>query len=212
MAIYSGSPFGTLSGKLGQAVAATWKGIKTARSYQPNVSNPNTTGQQTQRGKFGDAVQFLKPILAFMIRPLVDQSSPGSTGWATCIKNAIAQASGSMVFVWANIKIAVGSRLQPAIATSVVDISNGTTITTWSNTVSTGLNASTDLIRVVTYNVTLDKWGIPSAPVAFSAGTITVSNPSGTVLGNVCHTYLCSTDVNGENPSDSSHLTATVQA
>lgn len=212
MAKYSGSAFGTISGKIGDAVAATWRGIKTVRAYQPNVNDQNSTAQQTQRGKLGDAVHWLKATLAFFIKPLMDSVAGTSTGWANAVKNAIAVAQGSGVFTYADMVFSSGSRLQPAIATGVTDISNGTSVITWSTTVSTGLNASSDLIRVVLYNSTRDKWGIPTATALLSAGTITITNPTGTILADHVHAYLCSTDTNGENPSGTSYLNCTVQA
>ena len=52
MARYSGSPFGKISGKLGESVGASWKGIKVVRVYQPVVGNPRTFAQQMQRARF----------------------------------------------------------------------------------------------------------------------------------------------------------------
>lgn len=52
MARYSGSPFGKISGKLGESVGASWKGIKVVRVYQSVVGNPRTFAQQMQRARF----------------------------------------------------------------------------------------------------------------------------------------------------------------
>jgi len=44
--------FGTGSGKLGSSVFAVNSGVQIVRPYQAKVTNPNTTGQVSQRSKF----------------------------------------------------------------------------------------------------------------------------------------------------------------
>ena len=49
---------GSITNKIGTFVFSTWKGIQVARAYQPNVSNPKSTGQIAQRTKFDYVVQY----------------------------------------------------------------------------------------------------------------------------------------------------------
>jgi len=49
---------GSIVNKAGTFVFSTWKGIQVARAYQPNVSNPRSTGQIAQRTKFDYSVQY----------------------------------------------------------------------------------------------------------------------------------------------------------
>lgn len=59
MAIFKSTTFGKISGKHGTAVAATRKdGLNILKVYRV-ASNPNTTGQKNQRGKFGFVVKEL---------------------------------------------------------------------------------------------------------------------------------------------------------
>jgi len=49
---------GSIVNKAGTFVFSTWKGIQVARAYQPNVSNPRSASQITQRTHFDFAVQY----------------------------------------------------------------------------------------------------------------------------------------------------------
>lgn len=53
---------GSGRGKLGNSVFRIRKGQQVVSQYQPVVSNPNTTGQQSQRAKFKLAVQVATPL------------------------------------------------------------------------------------------------------------------------------------------------------
>lgn len=52
--------FGNARGKLGQVVLTTVKGQQIARAWQPKVTNPRTSSQQTQRAKFANTVKFYR--------------------------------------------------------------------------------------------------------------------------------------------------------
>jgi len=69
------SPFtGKASGKLGNMVVATAGGQTIAREYNPNVTNPNTSAQQTTRAKFKLLSQLsavMAPVIAIRKEGLV---------------------------------------------------------------------------------------------------------------------------------------------
>lgn len=53
---------GGVSGKVGNVVGGSWKGIDYLRTMADVVTNPNTELQATQRSKFATVVKFLQPI------------------------------------------------------------------------------------------------------------------------------------------------------
>lgn len=53
---------GGFSGKVGNVVGASWKGIDYIRSLPASVKNPRTQGQVTQRTKFSTTMEFLKTL------------------------------------------------------------------------------------------------------------------------------------------------------
>ena len=62
MARISQGVYGGISGKLGNTVGASWKGIHYLRILPASVANPNTTKQQGQRQKFLVTLKFLQPL------------------------------------------------------------------------------------------------------------------------------------------------------
>jgi hypothetical protein len=57
---------GNVSGKVGNVVGGTWKGINYLRTMAASVNNPNTELQASQRLKFGTVVKFQQPITEFL--------------------------------------------------------------------------------------------------------------------------------------------------
>lgn len=57
---------GNVSGKVGNVVGGTWKGINYLRTMAASVNNPNTELQVSQRLKFCTVVKFLQPITEFI--------------------------------------------------------------------------------------------------------------------------------------------------
>jgi hypothetical protein len=212
MAKYNGSAFGSLSGKLGNAVAAKWKGIDTARSYNSQPSNPNSPAQQVQRGKMKTLVAFLKNIWSYALKNQFDQNSTGTTGWAKAIKANIAYAGQTAMAVVASVKISMGNRLQPAITSASASVAAPNIVVNFSTTVTTGQNAATDIVRAVAYNSTDNTWGIPTTTVALSTGAIPIPKPPLMTVGDIIHIYLASTDASGQETSGTSHIQVTAVA
>ncbi|MFI1743247.1 DUF6266 family protein [Thalassobellus sediminis] len=57
---------GGLSGKVGNVIGGSWKGIDYLRIKPTSVSNPRTAGQVNQRNKFTVTLEYLQPNLAFI--------------------------------------------------------------------------------------------------------------------------------------------------
>lgn len=63
MSKYYQGYLGAQIGKLGNAVGRTWKGRAVMAVYQPNVANPRTEAQQTNRAKFSLAGKLASAFL-----------------------------------------------------------------------------------------------------------------------------------------------------
>ena len=62
----SRSILGEFSGKVGNVVYGSWKGIPYVRSMPESVANPRTVGQLEQRAKMTTIVKFLQPLKVFL--------------------------------------------------------------------------------------------------------------------------------------------------
>jgi hypothetical protein len=66
MATIKSGILGNVSGKVGNVVGGTWKGINYLRTMPAGISNPNTELQASQRLKFSTVAKFLQPITEFI--------------------------------------------------------------------------------------------------------------------------------------------------
>jgi hypothetical protein len=57
---------GGLSGKVGNVIGGSWKGIDYIRIKPSSVANPRTEGQVNQRNKFSVTIEYLQPNKAFI--------------------------------------------------------------------------------------------------------------------------------------------------
>lgn len=57
---------GGVSGKIGNVVGGSWKGIDYLRVLPASVSNANTPAQITQRSKFAVVMNFLQPLTEYL--------------------------------------------------------------------------------------------------------------------------------------------------
>lgn len=87
MAIIHQGILGGLSKRIGNVVGASWKGIPVLRIYQPNVANPDTTAQRTQRAAFKLVAYYGSELLATLIKPVWDRFAIKQSGF-----NAFLQA------------------------------------------------------------------------------------------------------------------------
>ena len=57
---------GGFSGKVGNVVGGSWKGIDYMRIKPASVTNPRTAAQVDQRSKFSIVLNFLQPMTEFL--------------------------------------------------------------------------------------------------------------------------------------------------
>lgn len=72
---------GRVSGKVGDVVGASWKGIAYIRQYVI-PANPNTAAQQAERTLFGDLVWMAKATLGPVLQIFWDPFLRANSGWA----------------------------------------------------------------------------------------------------------------------------------
>jgi len=77
---------GGFSGKVAGIVGSSWKGIAVMKAMPLSVANPNTAGQQAQRGAFSQSVSFAKKILPGIIKPCWDRFAQKMSGYNAWIK------------------------------------------------------------------------------------------------------------------------------
>ena len=85
------SYWGTATGKIGNTVVRVRKGVRVESAYQPNVSNPRSSGQVVQRGKFSDAVGFYKRAMANFFRMAFEDKKTNETDFNAFMRHNVSK-------------------------------------------------------------------------------------------------------------------------
>jgi hypothetical protein len=72
---------GGFTGKVGNVVGSSWKGIETMRALPISVLNPRTTAQVGNRTRFGDISTLAASILTTIVKPLNDRFASKMSGY-----------------------------------------------------------------------------------------------------------------------------------
>jgi hypothetical protein len=142
------------SGKVGSVVGASWKGIDYIRSLPASVRNPRTEGQVSQRTKFIVALEFLRPIIAYLnvgFKPYASKQSPYNAAMSYNVSNAVTGTFPDFVMDYPNVLVSRGSLLgaEDASATAAA----GSIAFAWSNNSGVNNAKETDLAMPLAFNI-----------------------------------------------------------
>ena len=207
-----GGPFGQLSGKTGDLVGASWKGISTIKRYQPNVANPQTAGQVAQRGKMANIVAFSQSILSTVIKPLWDRFQSGMSGYNAFVSRNIDLFAAELPSNFAALVISSGKMAPTAINSVVIDASDGKATLAWTDDSGQGFKLGTDFAYVVVVNATKStvEGGVLEDRRENSGGFLPLGLSY--TAGDACHVYLSFLRADGSVVSNNSYLAAVAQA
>lgn len=207
-----GGPFGQLSGKTGDLVGSSWKGIATIKRYQPNVANPRTAGQVSQRGKMSNIVAFAQFILAGVIKPLWDRFQSGMSGYNAFVSRNIDLFTGSLPSVYADLVVSSGKMAATPISTFSGDFSDIEFKATWIDDSGEGFKLATDKVYMTVINQTKGTVIGGYTGAVRSAGVATLTLDAATLAGDTVHCYLSFLRADGSIVSVSSYKSGTVVA
>lgn len=202
---------GGFSGRIGNIVGSSWKGIAVIKSLPLSVANPRTAKQTTQRTAFKETGEFAKKILGGWIKPLWDRFASQMSGYNAFMKvnvplynqendyptNAFLMSRGKM-------KATDFTFTAPTNGGVAFDIE-------WTEVGDSGLQLASDIIYVMIYNDN----EMSNVKVASGAlrndGTITVEVDEAVATGEHYSIYLAAKRADGTIVSDSVHHTYTIQ-
>lgn len=175
---------GTMTGKVGGVVGRTWKGINTVASYQPNVSNPQTNAQMSQRGKLTALTQLASQINTGFIKPLWDRDAKKMSGFNAFIQANIANVSDLGVIDFSKLVASKGKMVAPDLFQFTADETS--VDFSWNPDVLDSYSLPTDLAYLFLVNSEGSLIGTSSGTVLRSAGSCSLgidSLPNGTYYG-----------------------------
>jgi len=157
---------GQIRGKVAGVVGGQWKDVNYVREYV-KPANPNTAAQQTQRGLFGSAVGFSRPLVGPVFNTYTDQFQKSMSGFNAFIKENISYFTASPTF--SSVTVTQGKLFETRIVNGQADATLNTLNVIWS--VNTGSNgANTDGVYIVAYNADTERWGFLGAEGQRSLG------------------------------------------
>jgi hypothetical protein len=146
--------YGGVSGKLGNLIGASWKGINYLRIKPASVANPRTLPQLTQRAKFLVTLKFLQPLGDFLkigFKNYAVKMSPFNSAMSLTIQNAITGAYPDFEIDYQSALLSRGSLTEAANAVVASTIA-GQVLIGWDDNSGDGDAQASDKALLVVYN------------------------------------------------------------
>lgn len=202
---------GSFSGRVGNVVGSSWKGIGVMKSLPPSVSNPRSIGQTEQRNNMKGVVAFSQAILADVIKPLNDRFVSRQSGYNSFvsrnIKNFVAGSLNKPEDLVISPSLKVGQLIDAIAAEAKVTKVK----VTWTEGTLTGGQKSTDLCYLVA-------WNADKGTIAKSATGITRDNEEAFVefadddvqSGDEVHVWMAFLSADGTTVFSTTHTVGTI--
>ena len=210
MGIISQGILGGFSGKVGNVIGASWKGIHYIRIKPVTVANPRTEGQVNQRAKFSATLAFLQPSLAFVkvgYKFYANKRSAFNAAMSYVIQNAIIGSSPNFSVDPAAALLSRG-KLTGAVGTSADLVVDQLTVDWLDNSVD-GNARPDDKAMLLAYNANRQESviNLEAGTRATGSGTLEIPvAPSGDTL----EVYLAFQAADGSMVSNSTHVETVV--
>jgi hypothetical protein len=178
---------GGISGKIGNIIGSSWKGIAVIKTKPLSVANPRSAGQVAQRTAMTAAVVFVKNILAQVVKPLWDRNAQYMSGYNAWIKDNIGSFNSIGVFDPAAAVMSKGKMAATVIDDPEGSAGSGKASIQWSDDSGEGYKLITDVPFLVMYNATT-KGVVGYQTGETRADELSVNAmPSGSLAGHVIH-------------------------
>ena len=198
---------GGLSGKVGNVVGGSWKGIDYLRIKPSTVANPRTKGQVNQRNKFTVTLEFLQPNIDFIkvgFKNFAVKKSEFNAAMSFNLNNAITGIEPDFEVDFQEALLSRGTLATPVNTGSDLSVSGEVTFT-WADN-SAGSNAdATDKAMLLVYNPTKKESTFTLDGVERSVGQQTLSIPS-SYAGDEVHLFMAFLRADENRVSNSVYL------
>lgn len=145
---------GPLSGKVGNVIGASWRGINYLRIVPANVNDPKTEAQVNQRSKFVVVLRFIQPLLSFIrlgFRSFASRMSAYNAAMSYNLKNAVTGDFPLMQIDYSRAAVSRGN-LRDVPSVDAVSTEPRTLLVTWEDNSGIGNAREDDQAMVVVFN------------------------------------------------------------
>jgi len=198
---------GGLSGKVGNIIGGSWKGIDYIRIKPSSVANPRTEGQVNQRNKFTVTLEYLQPNKAFLkvgYKSFATKQSEFNAAMSYVLNNAVTGTAPNFNVDYANALLSRGGLsgvLNPTTdLTTAGQVSFG-----WGDNSAEGNANTTDKAMLLVYNPSKKDSIIILDGAIRTAGSEVVTIPS-TYAGDTVELFMAFVSADGTQVSNSVYL------
>jgi hypothetical protein len=146
---------GGVSGKVGNVVGGSWKGIDYLRSLPAEVQNTNTILQQNQRAKFRVLIEFLRPmkeLIRIGFKPQAGRMTAFNAAMSYNYHHALAgDLDTGFAVAFSEARLALGE-LEPIMGLTAESAEAAKLNLGWDDNSAAAGAASTDILYVAVYN------------------------------------------------------------
>ncbi|MCG2431650.1 DUF6266 family protein [Aequorivita xiaoshiensis] len=207
MAIINQGILGGVSGKIGNVIGGTWKGIDYLRIKPSSVANPKTEGQLDQRSKFAKVLHFLQPMTDFLrvgFKQYAIKMTEFNAAMSYNLFNAVLGAYPNYTIDYPNALVSRGNLKGVANGTAASTTPAEIDIT-WDDNSGSGNALATDKSLILILNPDKKESIYTTSGPARPIGSETLTLPA-EYTGDVVEVYLGFVSADGTKVSNSTHL------
>ena len=198
---------GGLSGKVGNIIGGSWKGIDYIRIKPSSVANPRTEGQVNQRNKFTAALEFLQPNIEFIRKGYKDYAikmTAFNAAMSEVLENAITGTAPDFTVDYPNVLVSKGN-LKGVLNPTFDAATTGQVTLNWSDN-SSEINANNDdRLMSLIYNPIKKESAVKLIGTSRFMASQMIAIPSN-FSGDTIHVYTAFISADGKRISDSSYV------
>jgi len=204
MGTFNQGIYGGYSGKVGNVVGSSWKGINVMRIMPASVSNPQTEPQLAQRQKFSITMTFLQPLSEFLktgFKNYAVRKTGINAAMGYNLRNAITGAYPNFTIDYPNALVSRGS-LPAALNQAAASTVAGTVVFTWDDNSDESGASALDKTLLVIYNPVKHQAVTVSELAERADGTQTVTVPD-SFSGDLVQCYMAFISPDGKDLASS---------
>lgn len=198
---------GGLSGKVGNVIGGSWKGIDYIRIKPSSVANPRTEGQVNQRNKFTVTLEYLQPNKEFLkvgYKSFATKKTEFNAAMSYVLNNAVGGTAPNFTVDYSNALLSRGS-LSGALNATTDLATAGQVSFAWDDNSLEGNANTTDKAMVLVYNPSKKESMYILDGAIRTAGSQTVIIP-GTYAGDTVELFIAFVSDDGTQVSNSLYL------
>ena len=202
---------GGFSGKVGNIIGSSWKGIDYMRSRATSIAQPNSPAQLEQRARFGTVGKFLRPLIPFLrigFKSYAVKMSAFNAAMSYNLENALTGVYPLYGIDYTKALISQGT-LPEALNPEATSVIPGEVEYTWDNNSDHTGAMSTDKAMLVVYNPARQRTVTAVAGNTRASGSQTIVLPA-VFAGDEVQCYISFQNTNQSVVSNSQFVSQLV--